>query len=309
MWSNRSLCVILLVSSSFAPLTAQHLEINSDPPGATVEIDGKVVGETPYVSRKSFPGGYFHKTATVFGARLGIPVHARLSLKGYISKDIELTLGPMRWVALNGTDHGDYYLFKDKVFNVTLAPEAKVFTGSLPIAAISRFGDRGAGMGLSVADVVDKTSQSVLRLSTSEGSGSGFLVTNEGVLVTNAHVIGSNSTVTATNLQKEQFNGTVVYKDPALDLAIVKLDVKDTPVLSFGHLGGTRVGESVIAIGNPGLGMQNTVTRGIVSAEGPYPDLGPGTWIQTDASINPGNSGGPLLNMRGEVVGVNTIKS
>lgn len=69
-----------------------------------------------------------------------------------------------------------------------------------------------------------------------------------------------------------------------------------------------RVGQSVIAIGNPGLGLQNTVTRGIVSAVGSYPELGPGTWIQTDASINPGNSGGPLLNTRGDVIGMNTMK-
>jgi S1-C subfamily serine protease len=68
------------------------------------------------------------------------------------------------------------------------------------------------------------------------------------------------------------------------------------------------VGQSVIAIGNPGMGLQNTVTRGIVSAVGPYSELGAGTWIQTDASINPGNSGGPLLNTHGEVIGMNTVK-
>jgi S1-C subfamily serine protease len=143
---------------------------------------------------------------------------------------------------------------------------------------------------------------------TAEGSGSGFLVANTGVVVTNAHVVGTGNEVAVKNLQQQQFNGKVVYRDPALDLALVKLDVEGTPSLSLGTLGSIKVGQSVIAIGNPGLGLQNTVTRGIVSAVGPYPELGPGTWIQTDAAINPGNSGGPLLNSHGEVIGMTTVK-
>ena len=111
-------------------LLAEELRIVSTPPGATVEIDGKVVGTTPYTSKK-LPGGYFHKTATVFGARLERPIHARLALSGYISQDLDLTVGPMKWIALNGTYHGDYYLIKDRVISVTLQPEAKVFTGTL----------------------------------------------------------------------------------------------------------------------------------------------------------------------------------
>jgi serine protease Do len=128
------------------------------------------------------------------------------------------------------------------------------------------------------------------------------------VVVTNAHVVGSNSEVIAKNLKQQQFSGKVVYRDPQLDLALVKLDVADTPSLSLSTLASIKVGQSVIAIGNPGLGLQNTVTRGIVSAVGPDPLLGPGIWIQTDAAINPGNSGGPLLNARGDVIGMNTVK-
>lgn len=303
----KALFIVAAVCFLIPSLPAQHLAINSTPAGATIEMDGKVVGTTPYMSKKSLPGGYFHKTATVFGARLGVPVHARLSLQGYISKDIELTTGPMPWIALNGTYHGDYYLFKDKVFNVALTPEAKTFTGAITVASTTPSASF-SGAELPIEDIVDKTSMAVLRLSTSEGSGSGFLVSSTGVIVTNAHVVGANSDVSVRNLHQEQFNGTVVYKDPNLDLALVKLEVSNTPHLALGRLASTRVGESVIAIGNPGLGMQNTVTRGIVSAVGPYPDLGPGTWVQTDASINPGNSGGPLLDARGEVVGMNTVK-
>ena len=271
---RRALGSVLFLSTflCYQSVAADQLQIISNPPGAAVEIDGKAVGTTPYRSKK-LPGGFFHKTATVFGARLERPLHARLTLAGYVSQDIELTAGPMKWIALNGTS------------SVRLA------SSEIPLE-----------------DLVEKTSSAVLKLSTSEGSGSGFLITGTGVLVTNAHVLGANNEVTAKNLQQQQFNGAVVYRDTSLDLALVKLDVQNTPSLPLATLPSIKVGQSVIAIGNPGLGLQNTVTRGIVSAVGTYPELGPGTWIQTDASINPGNSGGPLLNSHGEVVGMNTIK-
>lgn len=286
-------------------LRAEELRIESKPSGATIEIDGKVVGTTPHIAK--LPGGYFHKTATVFGARLERPIHARLSLAGYITQEVDLTVGPMKWIALNGTYHGDYYLIKDKDIVVTLIPEAKAFSGTLTASsAVPQV--RLASAELSIEDLVDHSSAAVLKLTTAEGWGSGFLVTDTGVVVTNAHVVGTGNEVAVKNLQQQQFNGKVVYRDPALDLALVKLDVEGTPSLSLGTLSSVKVGQSVIAIGNPGLGLQNTVTRGIVSAVGPYPELGPGTWIQTDAAINPGNSGGPLLNSHGEVIGMNTVK-
>lgn len=292
---------------SHVSLLAEELRIVSTPPGATVEIDGKVVGTTPYTTKK-LPGGYFHKTSTVFGARLERPIHARLTLPGYITQDIDLTVGPMKWIALNGTYHGDYYLLKDKVIAITLQAEAKVFTGTLVASAATSPSLKLASAEVPIEDLVEQTSSAVLKLSTSEGSGSGFLITSTGVVVTNAHVVGANNEVTAKNLQQQQFNGKVVYRDPSLDLAIVKLDVDHTPSLPLSTIASLKVGQSVIAIGNPGMGLQNTVTRGIVSAVGSYPEIGSGTWIQTDASINPGNSGGPLLNARGEVIGMNTVK-
>jgi serine protease Do len=304
---RRRLLFPLLISLYIGyPLFADELRIESTPPGATVEIDGKMLGTTPYTSKK-LPGGYFHKTHSVFGARLERPLHARLALSGYVTQEIELTVGPMKWIALNGTYHGDYYLVKDKVITVALLPEAKVFTGTLA-ASRGTTSIKLASAEVPIEDLVDQTSSAVLKLSSSEGSGSGFLITTAGVVVTNAHVVGGNSEVTAKNLQQQQFNGKVVYRDPSLDLALVKLDVDHTPSLSLSTLASTKVGQSVIAIGNPGSGLQNTVTRGIVSAVGPYPELGPGTWIQTDASINPGNSGGPLLNAHGDAIGMNTAK-
>jgi S1-C subfamily serine protease len=210
-------------------------------------------------------------------------------------------------MALNGTYHGDYYLLKDRVLSVTLTPEAKAFTGTLA-ASNPVPSTRLVSADLPLEDLVDRTSLSVLKLSSSDGWGSGFLITNTGVVVTNAHVVGSNSEVTVKNLQQQQFNGKVVYKDSTSDLALVKLEVEGTPSIPLANPASIRVGQSVFAIGNPGLGLQNTVTRGIVSAIGPDPQIGPGVWIQTDASINPGNSGGPLLNTQGEVIGMNTLK-
>jgi S1-C subfamily serine protease len=306
---RRNLLFPLLISFCLGNIAAlgEDLQIVSTPPGATVEIDGKVVGITPYTSKK-LPGGYFHKTATVFGSRLERPIHARLTLTGYITRELDLTVGPMKWIALNGTYHGDYYLLKDKLISVTLQPEAKVFTGSLVASNAANSSLKLASTEVPLEDLVEQTSSAVLKLSSSDGWGSGFLITSTGVVVTNAHVVGANNEVTAKNLQQQQFNGKVVYRDPSLDLAIVKLDVDHTPSLALSPIASLKVGQSVIAIGNPGLGLQNTVTRGIVSAVGPYPELGAGIWIQTDAAINPGNSGGPLLNAHGEVIGMNTIK-
>jgi hypothetical protein len=145
----------------------EELRIESSPPRATVEIDGKIVGTTPYVSKK-LPGGYFHKTATVFGARLERPIHAHLSLAGYIPQDIELTVGPMKWIALNGTYHGDYFLVKDKLISVTLMPEAKSFSGSLATSN-NVTSTRLLNAELPLEDLVDQTSSAVLKLSSPEG--------------------------------------------------------------------------------------------------------------------------------------------
>jgi len=303
---NKAFVVgLLLFCLGHRPLPAEDLRIESNPPGATIEIDGKVIGTTPHVLK--FPHGYFSKPHTVLEARLERPLRARISLQGYVTQDVELTVGPMRAIALNGVDHGDYYLFKDKVITVTMTPEAKVFNGTLTASTPApEMMLTSADADIPIETLVEQTSPAVLKLSTPEASGTGFLVTSTGVVVTNAHVVGANDEITAKNLQQQQFNGKVVYRDPALDLALVKLNVEGTPSLTLAV--SEKVGQSVLAIGNPGLGMQNTVTRGIVSAAGPYPALGPGTWIQTDASINPGNSGGPLLNTHGEVIGMNTVK-
>ncbi|MBM3183845.1 MAG: DegQ family serine endoprotease [Chlamydiae bacterium] len=138
-------------------------------------------------------------------------------------------------------------------------------------------------------------------------AGSGFLVTEDGFVVTNNHVIRDAKTITVTLNDGREYTATIKGSDPRTDLALLKIEEKDLPHLSFGDSDDLKVGEWVVAIGNP-FGIGTTLTAGIVSAKGRQ-DLGIASYedfIQTDAAINPGNSGGPLFNLNGEVIGVNT---
>ncbi|MBW4495713.1 MAG: trypsin-like peptidase domain-containing protein [Oscillatoria princeps RMCB-10] len=142
------------------------------------------------------------------------------------------------------------------------------------------------------------------------GSGSGFIISSNGQILTNAHVIDGADRVEVRLKDGRSFTGKVLGADPVTDVAAVKIDATDLPVVSFGDSEQLHPGEWAIAIGNP-LGLDNTVTAGIISATGRssnqigVPDKRVG-FIQTDAAINPGNSGGPLLNAAGEVIGMNT---
>jgi serine protease Do len=136
------------------------------------------------------------------------------------------------------------------------------------------------------------------------GSGSGFILSADGVVMTNAHVVDGADEVTVKLTDKRQFKAKVLGKDERSDIAVLKIDAQNLPFVRTGDVGKLRVGEWVIAIGAP-FGLENTVTAGIVSAK--QRDTGQFVrFIQTDVAVNPGNSGGPLINMRGEVVGVNS---
>lgn len=138
-------------------------------------------------------------------------------------------------------------------------------------------------------------------------TGTGFIVREDGYIVTNAHVVKGSSKITVTLNDKRQYEATAIGVDSFSDLAVVKINAKGLPTAEMGTSTGLRPGEFVIAIGSP-MGYDHSVTLGIVSAVGrTVTDVnGNINFIQTDAAINPGNSGGPLLNMVGQVVGVNT---
>ncbi len=140
-----------------------------------------------------------------------------------------------------------------------------------------------------------------------QGSGSGFIIREDGVILTNNHVVEDAKEITVTLTDKREFNAKVLGRDPKTDLAVIKIEPKgDLPVAKLGDSEAIQVGDWVMAIGNP-FGLSNTVTAGIVSAKGRVIGAGPyDDFIQTDAPINPGNSGGPLFNEQGEVVGINS---
>jgi serine protease Do len=136
------------------------------------------------------------------------------------------------------------------------------------------------------------------------GVGSGFILSSDGLIMTNAHVVEGADEVIVTLTDKREFKAKLIGADKRSDVALVKIDAVGLPAVKVGDVSRLRVGEWVMAIGSP-FGLENTVTAGIVSAK--QRDTGDYLpFIQTDVAINPGNSGGPLINMRGEVVGINS---
>jgi len=174
----------------------------------------------------------------------------------------------------------------------------------------------GESYDYSLIDIFEKSEESVVRVNVlrgdSEGGmGSGFVFSEDGYVITNQHVVKESKKVTITFLDGESYIGDVIGTDPDLDIAVIKVKPANTYLqpIKIGDSSKLRVGEKIAAIGNP-FGLSGSMTAGIVSQIGrllpqesgySIPDV-----IQTDAAINPGNSGGPLINMKGEVVGINT---
>ncbi|MEY4122974.1 MAG: putative periplasmic serine endoprotease DegP-like precursor, partial [Pseudomonadota bacterium] len=137
-----------------------------------------------------------------------------------------------------------------------------------------------------------------------KGVGSGFILSSDGFVMTNAHVVEGADQVLVTLPDKREFKARIVGADKRSDVAVVKIEASGLPAVKIGDVNRLKVGEWVMAIGSP-FGLENSVTAGIVSAK--QRDTGDYLpFIQTDVAINPGNSGGPLINMRGEVVGINS---
>jgi len=154
--------------------------------------------------------------------------------------------------------------------------------------------------------IVDDVLQSVVSVQTNVGQGSGAIIDAKGYIVTNVHVISGASTIKALTYSGKTYNAnTIAGYDPDADIAVLKIDATGLSALDFGDSGEVKVGEKVIAAGNP-AGLAFTVTEGIVSAF----RLGSNNlkYIQTDVPINPGNSGGPLINTKGEIIGINNFK-
>ena len=330
----RSVLMIVAVSVLLVPRSAraEKLHITSNPPGATVSIDGVPVGTTPL--EKDYPGSYFHRPPTALNSRLQHAMVVRISLAGYATKEMTITEGPMNWVGLNGRNHGEYFLFKTSTFHVNLDPIAGIFTGTISerlsssmatASAINNITSHSAEASnissppltvatpaasgdVSLEAMIRRTKPAVVYLKGLNKSGTGFFITETGVIATNAHVARDEESLLAALPGGLQLEAKVVYIDAELDIALLKVAGNNFPHLTLADAALVQQGESVFAIGNPGDAMLFSVTKGIVSAVGKFESAGPGTWIQTDTPINPGNSGGPLVNARGDVIGINTQK-
>ncbi|MDD3804279.1 MAG: trypsin-like peptidase domain-containing protein [bacterium] len=158
----------------------------------------------------------------------------------------------------------------------------------------------------SLSALISKVSRFIVTIQTDESIGTGFIADKRGIVITNSHVVGNFKTCKVTLYDKDELEGRVLLSYFAKDIAFIKIETNKTlhqakmpPVKTY------AIGDSVIAYGNP-FGYENTVTKGIISAiDREIQDI---KYIQTDVAINPGNSGGPLLDMKGNVIGINTLK-
>ncbi len=180
-----------------------------------------------------------------------------------------------------------------------LTPEEKAVT-----SAVKKVGPAVVNINTTVVR------QTFWGLQSGKGSGSGAIIDPNGYIVTNNHVIDDASNINVTLVDGRKFRGTLVGSDPDRDIAVVKIQATDLPVVQLGDSDKLEVGQTAIAIGNP-YSFDFTVTTGVVSAVGRHVEIERGRvlegLIQTDAAINPGNSGGPLVNSSGHVIGINTL--
>lgn len=163
-----------------------------------------------------------------------------------------------------------------------------------------------ASAGEDFSGIIEDSVKSVVTIRTDVGQGTGFIINSDGYVVTNAHVLSGGSYVQALNYEQDVIDADFIDYDINLDLALLKIE-GNFEELDFADSGDVQIGEKVIAIGNP-LGLQFSVSQGIVSAVDRTGQNGLSAYIQTDAALNPGNSGGPLINTEGEVIGINNFK-
>jgi S1-C subfamily serine protease len=183
--------------------------------------------------------------------------------------------------------------------------------GTVVRPALAQATDRAAPAGQTAQEellirIASQASPAVVSVTQPRGFGSGVIIRADGVVLTNAHVVGGARTVRIGLADGRELEGQVLGRDPSVDVAVVRVNASGLPAAAVGNSDRLAAGQLAIAIGNP-LGLERTVTSGVVSAVNRSPrGLGIDGLIQTDAAISPGNSGGPLLDSRGQVIGINT---
>lgn len=299
----------ILLTSVYAFCGDKEVTFDSIPTGAQVELDGRVIGTTPF--QWKFPGYCFGRKKTAWTSHLNQPMQIRLMKEGYAPKVLVITDGPIHWKSFNGVNQYDYYLVASTTFTVKLDTIQQFFPNKELVQTASSGAIEATTMQalstqpktiFSPEQVAQMAFPSVVTITTSKGSGSGFFISPDGVVATNAHVVEGQTTATVVMSSGKPLQSSAMYVDQDRDLALIKVPISGNPFLILEDAS-IIPGSDVVAIGSPGvstLTLSNTVTRGVVSGvrQGDH-----GVWVQTDASINPGNSGGPLLDRQAKVIG------
>lgn len=254
----------------------------------------------------------------------GIPAMVKKREKKTSGKGIALTLA----VALASFGAGSLYTSYSWIQNQTATNEANQTPNSanhnIPSTSVSQTSAIKTGDNLSVAQVADLTAASVVEITTetvandvfmrqyvTEGAGSGVIISSDGYIATNNHVINGASKITVRLTTGEEYEAKLIGTDSQTDVAVVKIEAKNLPAVTYGDSDSLAVGDTAIAIGNPLGELGGTVTNGIISALDREIELDHQTMtlLQTNAAINPGNSGGGLFNSKGELIGLVVAKS
>lgn len=332
---RRSPLLVILAAAFVFMISAgaraeKMFSITSDPSDARVEINGQAVGSTPF--EKKFKDFLFNGPKYLWSDWLNTPLQVTVSKDGYVTQTVVITNGPYRWVNLNNTAEKIYYVIARQSFHIKLQKIGE-FMGTNPLAAAAK--EKAANTeaanpvvnnltnqsstiasptavpaALTVEQLVQQSLPAVVTVQAGSSSGSGFFITESGIVVTNRHVVQGATQVGVTTSKGETLQSESLFVHPTKDLALIKLKTGTYPYVRLADPTLVNVGADVVAIGSPGLPgysqiLANTVTKGIVSAF--RKSESNGLLVQTDVSINHGNSGGPLLNLRGEVIGVNTL--
>src|SRR5262249_51135832 len=316
LWKARAAEPAALLIAPAAAYGKIPIRITSDPPGATVQLNGRTYGVTPLeipVEEYAVRG----HGRWVWSSYLNQQITMTVSKEGYSSKTGQITQGPLRWTNLNGTTVHYYYVITNTTWHVKLdkkveftsvnpfAPPAGVTVNAPAVITTS------SAPAMTAEQVVVAALPAVVTVRTEAGTGTGFFITDGGVIVTNQHVVSSSTSVSVITSQGASLQSVSIYSSPDRDLALIKVDGTGYKFLRLASPTTIGAGADVVSIGSPALPgsagvLAGTVTKGIISAV--RNTQNEGVLVQTDAAINPGNSGGPLMNLHGEVVGVNTMK-
>lgn len=296
-----------------------YMVIDSNPSGATVYWNNKEVGKTPYVWKHG-KRTYYDAPWNIFSAYMKTPVRIRLQKEGYAPREMEITSGPFNLTNIYGTVLAQYFLFINNNLTFDLDP-VQQYTGENPFSNQSP--DRQTPPSSNAAGPtltpVQKGLRSMVTIQTPTGEdGSGFLISPDGLIVTNKHVVENLNVVQVLFGSGKTVTSAKIFNHPTRDLSIIKIDGGPYDYLTIAEPSSVNVGEEIYVVGSPGVegdrivSLNNSVSKGIISAFRRI--SGTTTWqstfdgdhIQTDASINGGNSGGPMINAKGEVVGVAT---